>query len=136
MVEEGAHPAFLQNRLLAQVKSSRSINRFRILHGRLFDFINEIVSRTFPLEVPVDQSSLQRHSWIALSCSGSAIDLSRCNSATLASASQRAYTAVFNSRKAARNWSRSPLISISSTAPSHRTDNEQSCARWSLRYPR
>jgi hypothetical protein len=25
----------LQNRLLAQVKSSRSINRFRILHGRL-----------------------------------------------------------------------------------------------------
>src|SRR5262245_43347133 len=31
-----AHPAFLQNRLLAQVKSSRSINRFRILHGRLF----------------------------------------------------------------------------------------------------
>src|SRR5262249_20948450 len=30
-----AHPAFLQNRLLAQVKSSRSINRFRILHGRL-----------------------------------------------------------------------------------------------------
>src|SRR5256714_2913414 len=30
-----AHPAFLQNRLLAQVKSSRSINRFLILHGRL-----------------------------------------------------------------------------------------------------
>src|SRR5215472_4236780 len=30
----GAHPAFLQNRLLARVKSSRSINRFRILHGR------------------------------------------------------------------------------------------------------
>src|SRR5258705_8510980 len=29
------HPAFLQNRLLAQVKSQRSINRFRILHGRL-----------------------------------------------------------------------------------------------------
>src|SRR5262249_59061301 len=29
-----AHPAFLQNRLLAQVKSSRSINRFRILHGQ------------------------------------------------------------------------------------------------------
>src|SRR5262249_48654702 len=29
-----AHPAFLQNRLLAQVKSSRSINRFLILHGR------------------------------------------------------------------------------------------------------
>src|SRR5258705_4573998 len=28
------HPAFLQNRLLAQVKSQRSINRFRILHGR------------------------------------------------------------------------------------------------------
>src|SRR5262249_14189865 len=28
-------PAFLQNRLLGQVKSSRSINRFRILHGRL-----------------------------------------------------------------------------------------------------
>src|SRR5215471_19164660 len=31
----GAHPAFLQNRLLARVKSSQSINRFRILHGRL-----------------------------------------------------------------------------------------------------
>src|SRR5258705_10214655 len=31
------HPAFLQNRLLAQVKSQRSINRFRILHGRLTD---------------------------------------------------------------------------------------------------
>src|SRR6516164_630461 len=30
-----ANPAFLQNRLLAQVKSSRSINRFLILHGRL-----------------------------------------------------------------------------------------------------
>src|SRR5262249_11897327 len=30
-----AHPAFLQNRILGQVKSSRSINRFRILHGRL-----------------------------------------------------------------------------------------------------
>jgi len=30
-----AHPAFLQNRLLAQVKSSRSINCFLILHGRL-----------------------------------------------------------------------------------------------------
>src|SRR5438045_9782435 len=30
-----AHPAFLQNRFLAQVKSSRSINRFLILHGRL-----------------------------------------------------------------------------------------------------
>src|SRR5262249_23129154 len=29
-----AYPAFLQNRLLAQVKSSRSINRFLILHGR------------------------------------------------------------------------------------------------------
>src|SRR6516162_587348 len=35
------HPAFLQNRLLAQVKSSRSINRFRILHGRLSSFISE-----------------------------------------------------------------------------------------------
>ena len=34
-----AHPAFLQNRLLAQIKSSRSINRFRILHGRLVDCI-------------------------------------------------------------------------------------------------
>src|SRR6266581_4040590 len=32
-----AHPAFLQNRLLAQVKSSRSINRFLILHGRLLN---------------------------------------------------------------------------------------------------
>jgi hypothetical protein len=32
-----AHSAFLQNRLLAQVKSSRSINRFRILHGRLIE---------------------------------------------------------------------------------------------------
>jgi hypothetical protein len=31
-----AHPAFLQNRLLAQIKSSRSIKRFRILHGGLF----------------------------------------------------------------------------------------------------
>ena len=31
------HPAFLQNRLLAQVKSPRSINRFRILHGRLIN---------------------------------------------------------------------------------------------------
>src|SRR6266576_5531675 len=30
-----AHPTFLQNRLLAQVKLSRSINRFLILHGRL-----------------------------------------------------------------------------------------------------
>src|SRR5882724_4618140 len=28
-------PAFLQNRILAQVKSSRQINRFQILHGRL-----------------------------------------------------------------------------------------------------
>src|SRR5579863_108497 len=27
--------AFLQNRILAQVKSPRRINRFRILHGRL-----------------------------------------------------------------------------------------------------
>src|SRR5437899_6897784 len=27
-------PGFLANRLLAQVKSQRSINRFRILHGR------------------------------------------------------------------------------------------------------
>src|SRR5262249_60035729 len=33
--EPHAHPAFLQNRLLAQVKSSQSINRFLILHGRL-----------------------------------------------------------------------------------------------------
>jgi hypothetical protein len=32
-----AHPAFLQNRLLTQVNSSRSINRFLILHGRPFD---------------------------------------------------------------------------------------------------
>src|SRR5258705_9439757 len=31
------HPAFLQNRLLAQLKSQRSINRFRILHGRQTD---------------------------------------------------------------------------------------------------
>jgi hypothetical protein len=29
-------PGFLANRLLAQVKSQRSINRFRILHGQLF----------------------------------------------------------------------------------------------------
>jgi hypothetical protein len=29
-------PAFLQNRLLAQVKSSRLINRFGILHGRQY----------------------------------------------------------------------------------------------------
>jgi hypothetical protein len=29
------HPAFLQNRILAQAKSARSIKRFRILHGRL-----------------------------------------------------------------------------------------------------
>src|SRR6478736_2107403 len=28
-------PAFLQNRILAHVKSPRRINRFRILHGRL-----------------------------------------------------------------------------------------------------
>src|SRR6516164_1886316 len=37
-----AHPAFLQNRLLAQVKSSRSINRFRILHGRLEVLLDEL----------------------------------------------------------------------------------------------
>jgi hypothetical protein len=30
-------PAFLQNRILAQAKSQRPINRFRILHGRLSD---------------------------------------------------------------------------------------------------
>src|SRR5262245_10323164 len=35
-----AHPAFLQNRLLAQVKSSRSINRFLILHGRLISVLS------------------------------------------------------------------------------------------------
>src|ERR671931_483932 len=29
------HPAFLQNRILLQTKSARSIKRFRILHGRL-----------------------------------------------------------------------------------------------------
>src|SRR5262245_43898480 len=29
------HPAFLQNRILVQAKSARSIKRFRILHGRL-----------------------------------------------------------------------------------------------------
>src|SRR5713101_7389646 len=29
-------PAFLQNRILAQAKSQRHINRFRILHGRLY----------------------------------------------------------------------------------------------------
>jgi hypothetical protein len=37
----------LQNRLLAQVKSSRSINRFLILHGRLIildDYFNEMWS--------------------------------------------------------------------------------------------
>src|SRR5215467_6544976 len=28
------HPAFLQNRILAQTKSARSIKHFRILHGR------------------------------------------------------------------------------------------------------
>src|SRR5262249_23764770 len=32
------HPAFLQNRILAQTKSARSIKHFRILHGRLLDF--------------------------------------------------------------------------------------------------
>jgi hypothetical protein len=30
----------LQNRLLGQVKSSRSINRFRILHGRLISVMS------------------------------------------------------------------------------------------------
>jgi hypothetical protein len=30
-----ANPAFLQNRLVAQVKSCRAINCFQILHGRL-----------------------------------------------------------------------------------------------------
>ncbi|MCI0540698.1 MAG: hypothetical protein L0Z50_36330, partial [Verrucomicrobiales bacterium] len=29
------HPAFLQNRLLAKTSLRQSINRFRILHGRL-----------------------------------------------------------------------------------------------------
>src|SRR5258708_6397856 len=29
------HMAFLQNRILAQIKSQRSINDFQILHGRL-----------------------------------------------------------------------------------------------------
>jgi hypothetical protein len=29
-----AQPAFLQNRILAQIKSRRWFNRFRILHGR------------------------------------------------------------------------------------------------------
>src|SRR4029078_5198325 len=35
--QENRHPptAFLQNRILAHVKSPRQINRFRILHGRL-----------------------------------------------------------------------------------------------------
>src|SRR4029079_6815382 len=35
--QENHHPptAFLQNRILAHVKSPRRINRFRILHGRL-----------------------------------------------------------------------------------------------------
>jgi hypothetical protein len=36
MQENGnPQPAFLQNRILAQVKSRRWFNRFRILHGRL-----------------------------------------------------------------------------------------------------
>src|SRR5262249_6458462 len=31
-----AHPAFLQKQIISQGKSSRTINHFRILHGRLF----------------------------------------------------------------------------------------------------
>ena len=40
----GAHQAFLQNRLLAHVKSSRSVNRFRILHGRLITTLSRRTS--------------------------------------------------------------------------------------------
>src|SRR5215475_13990479 len=49
-----AHPAFLQNRLLAQIKSSRSINRFRILHGRQlnFSFIRDIAPVAGIIVVP------------------------------------------------------------------------------------
>src|SRR5262245_11600457 len=46
-----AHPAFLQNRLLAQVKSSRSINRFRILHGRLTKLAVPPASVRYPLTI-------------------------------------------------------------------------------------
>src|SRR6516164_4043929 len=51
-----ANPAFLQNRLLAQVKSSRSINRFRIFHGRLFT--------EFPLQLPHRVHFLDNRSWV------------------------------------------------------------------------
>src|SRR2546423_2289428 len=49
-----AHPAFLQNRLLAQVKSSRSINRFLILHGRLLNSpqIDATISQRIAARVP------------------------------------------------------------------------------------
>ena len=45
-----AHPAFLQTRLPAQVKSSRSINRFRILHGRLHSTPHKCPMRTLAWE--------------------------------------------------------------------------------------
>src|SRR5258705_8603982 len=45
------HPAFLQNRLLAQVKSQRSINRFRILHGRLTICGGEFIRHRDPRRV-------------------------------------------------------------------------------------
>src|SRR5262245_64188075 len=38
-----AHTAFLQNRLLAQVKSSRSINRFRILPAPLSNVLFSVL---------------------------------------------------------------------------------------------
>src|SRR5262245_61101926 len=49
-----AHPAFLQNRLLAQIKSSRSINRFRILHGRLLEVADDGFDGGAPAHLAAD----------------------------------------------------------------------------------
>src|SRR4051794_34094421 len=49
--------AFLQNRILARVKSQRQINRFRILHGRL-------ISLARSSHPSVDRKpSVERRSW-------------------------------------------------------------------------
>src|SRR4029077_20928943 len=49
--------AFLQNRILAQVKSPRRINRFRILHGRLTNPIRKkinIARTRLPTEAEIE----------------------------------------------------------------------------------
>jgi hypothetical protein len=61
------HTAFLQNLILAQIKSRLSIKGFRILHGRLDEFLKQSPATAANVKTDADKETLfkQFQAWEA-----------------------------------------------------------------------